>query len=157
MYPRPLIPWELVTVDCGIHRERLGHHCSMPIFLLQWVRQSFIHTQSFIPTQNNKQNYTSVYFNLYVLGQQTVRQNILQCIFDQQLSIFISAWLFKIMFLQEELQRDFTRSLTMQAVIFHFHIMSVTWRANFLYSLLAFEVKEQRQMTVRSFLQISTV
>ena len=85
MYPWPLILWELVTVDCGMHRERLGNHRSVPVSLPQCVRQSFK------PIQNNKQNYTSIYFNLYVFGQQTVRQNTLQGASDQQLSIFLSA------------------------------------------------------------------
>ena len=35
---------------------------------------------SFIPIQNKRQNYSSVYFSVYVFGQQTVGQKILQAL-----------------------------------------------------------------------------
>jgi hypothetical protein len=42
-----------------------------PTFLSQCVRPCFT------PIQNNRQNYSSVYLNLYIFGQQTGTQNIL--------------------------------------------------------------------------------
>jgi len=43
-----------------------------PTFLPQCKRTSFM-----MPLQNNRQNYSSVYLNLHIFGQQTGRQNIL--------------------------------------------------------------------------------
>ena len=47
-----------------------------PSFLLQYKRPRFT------PIQNNRQNYNSVYFNLYIIGKQTGRQTILDRIME---------------------------------------------------------------------------
>jgi len=44
----------------------------LPTFLPQ------CEAQSFTPIQNNRQNYSSIYFNLYIFGKQITRQNSLQ-------------------------------------------------------------------------------
>ena len=64
----PWYPVHLISKQLPQH-PLLEHH--QPTFLPQYERPSFT------PIQNDRQNYISVYFNLYIFGQQTGRQMIL--------------------------------------------------------------------------------
>ena len=150
MYPWPLIPRELVMVGFRnhrahfrihrahfrihrahfrnhrahfrIHRAHFRNHCTKPIFLPQCVRQSFI------PIQNTKQNYTSVFliFNFWIPNWKT--KDSAKNLWSTALKIHISLIIQSYVSATGALERDFARSLRMQAfdTSFSYNVCNMT-------------------------------